>query len=212
MSNKSSNWAQRMKIKAKLLSPVGITLTNSEAKILLDGQLEAVKTLEQDQLKIKRVERNISVDYDDAIKQSSAALNMARGTYSRTKNPVLKREWARRLVIADKTTNELVQAKKRTSLVIDRLKMIAGDMELEMLAAKARAAETKMYVEAGDTLRLVGDKLIQARAKSKPMQLEYDNLEVSMEGAEKLVNDMDENKVLEIAEMLAGNSAKQTKD
>lgn len=197
-----SSWAKKAKLKLKLASPVGVTLTNSEAKVLLEEQVKAVELLEKDETRIEKIQRGINVAIDDSISEASEALNQARGTFKRTKNPVLKREWARRMVIADRTTQTLVQTKKRTKLVNSRLKMIAGDIRLELLAAEARAAETKMYVEAGDTLRLVGDKLIQARAKSKPMKIEYKNLEITMEGAEKLVSDISDDEILKQAERL----------
>lgn len=197
-----TSWAKRAKLKLKLSSPVGITLTNSEAKILLDGQQKAVELLEKDEERVEKIQRGINVDIDDSIAEASEALNMARGTYRRTKNPILQREWARRMVVADRTVQTLVQTKKRTELVASRLKMIAGDIRLELMAAEARVAETKMYVDAGDSLRLVGDKLIQARAKSKPMKVEYKNLEITMEGAESLVSDMGDDEVITEAERL----------
>jgi len=197
-----ASWIKKSKLRLKLASPVGITLTNSEAKILLDEQSRAVKNLEKDESKIAKIQRGINLNIDDSIKEASEALNQARGVYKRTTNPVLKREWARRIVVADKTAQTLVQTKKRTELVMERLRMVAGDIRLELLAAEARAAETKMYVDAGESLRLVGDKLIQARAKSKPMKVEYSNLEVSMEGAEKLVSGMSDEELLIEAERL----------
>lgn len=197
-----STWTQKAKLKLKLASPIGVTLSNSEAKILLQEQEKAVRVLEKDETRIEKIRDGINIDIDESIAESTEALNQARGTYKRTKNPVLKREWARRMVIADKTTQTLVQTKKRTELVASRLKMIAGDIRLEIMAAEARAAETKMYVEAGDTLRLVGDKLLQARAKSKPMKMEYKNLEVTMEGAEKLVSSIPDEQIIQEAERL----------
>lgn len=202
MSKKGATWMQRAKLKLKLASPVGVTLTNSETKVLLAEQQKAVELLEKDESRIAKIQRTIDIDIDDSIAEASEALNQARGTYKRTKNPILKREWAKRMVIADRTTQELVQTKKRTELVMSRLKMVAGDIRLELMAAEARAAETEMYVNAGDTLRLVGDKLIQARAKSKPMKIEYQNLEVTMEGAEKMVMDIGDEEILREADRL----------
>ncbi len=199
------NWVSKMRMKVKLAAPKGVTLSNSEAKLLLKEQKEVIKTLESDSRGIERAKDGFYIKLDDSISEASLALNAARGTYKRTKNPILKRDWARRMVIADKTVNELIQTKRRTELVLDKLRMVAGDIKLELIAAEARAAETKMYVDAGDTLRLVGDRLIKARIKAKPLKIEYNNLEVGIETAMGLVSEMHDDEIIKEAEAMIEN-------
>jgi hypothetical protein len=84
--------------------------------------------------------------------------------------------------------------------------MIKGDIELQLMEANAKAAEMQAYVTAGNGLRLAGEKLMQARTRADKLKLEYDNLEVTMEGAEKAVSNVPENELIDKAQAVVNRS------
>lgn len=77
----NATWSRRMKLKLKLSSPVGVTLSNSEAKMLLDEQKKGISVLKEDETKLDKIKRSVHLNIDDSISEASQALNQARGTY-----------------------------------------------------------------------------------------------------------------------------------
>lgn len=191
MSNKKkqSNFMQRFAVKAKILAPVGITLTQGETIALADIYDEDVKKIKKNQQEvITAVGATTYKDSEKAIDRSLTARNTASAIYRRTQDPIKKREWARRVVVSDHTLKAMRDMKKRMTTAHDRLEMIKGDLELQLIEAEGRAAEARAYAQAGNQLRLAGEKLVNARARAKSVKLEYTNLEISMEGTEKLID------------------------
>ncbi len=206
MATKSkSTWGQRFRVRAKILAPVGITLTQGETVALADIYDDDVKKIKQNRNEVeKAVEATTYKHNESAIEKSLVARNTASAIYKRTKSPIKKREWARRIVIADHTLKSMRDMRKRMTTAHDRLEMIKGDLELQLIEAEARAAEARAYAQAGKQLRLAGEKLIDARARAKSVKLEYTNLEVSMEGAEKMIDNTKPEELIETANKIVG--------
>jgi hypothetical protein len=72
------------------------------------------------------------------------------------------------------------------------------------LRQRLRVAETAAYAKAGKQLQLAGETLVNARTRAKGNAIEYTNLEISMEGAEKLINDTDPEQLLAQADAILG--------
>lgn len=202
MGKSKSSWAQKASVKLKVLMPMGVRLSPGEtialsemyegdAKVLKDNKAEVAKA-------IRATESSI-ID-SNAIKLARGAKSQAIATYKITKDPIKKREWARRVVVADSTIQTMRGVKNRLTATKDRLTMIMGDMELQLIEAEAKAAEMSAYAQAGNSLRLAGEKLMHARTRANKLKLEYDNLEVAMEGAEKLATGMSDQELLNAAE------------
>ena len=202
---KKVGFIQRYKIGLKLKSPAGIVLSPSETEALVIIQQEDVAILKQNQQEVlSAIGVTHSVQLGSQIKKAQSARSIAAATYKNTKDPIKKREWARRLVIADTTRKGLVDMKSRMVTTRDRLEMIKGDMELQIVEAEAKVAETMAYAKAGEQLRLAGETLVSARTRAKSNTIEYTNLEITMEGAEKMLNDTDPEELLAQADAIIG--------
>lgn len=201
----SSSWVQRYRVKLKLKAPHGIQLSQGETEALVDIQQEDVRILKDNQQEVlSAIGVTRSIEVGNQIKKAQSARSVAAATYRNTKDPIKKREWARRLVVADTTRKGLVDMKNRMTSTRERLEMIKGDLELQIVEAEARVAETMAYAKAGKQLRLAGETLVNARTRAKGGAIEYTNLEISMEGAEKLINDTDPEQLLAQADAIIG--------
>jgi hypothetical protein len=203
----SSSWLQRYRVKLKLKAPHGIQLSQGETEALVDIQQEDVRILKDNQQEVlSAIGVTRSIEVGNQIKKAQSARSTAAATYRNTKDPIKKREWARRLVVADTTRKGLVDMKNRMTSTRERLDMIKGDLELQIVEAEARVAETMAYAKAGKQLRLAGETLVNARTRAKGGAIEYTNLEISMEGAEKLINDTDPEQLLAQADAIIGGT------
>lgn len=203
----TSSWLQRYRVKLKLKAPHGIQLSQGETEALVDIQQEDVRILKDNQQEVlAAIGVTKSVEVGNQIKKAQGARSVAAATYKNTKDPIKKREWARRLVIADTTRKGLVDMKNRMTATADRLQMIKGDMELQIVEAEAKVAETMAYAKAGKQLRLAGETLVSARTRAKSNAIEYTNLEITMEGAEKMLSGADPEELLAQADAIIGGT------
>lgn len=195
----------RYRVKLKLKAPHGVQLSQGETEALIEIQQEDVQVLKDNQQEVlSAIGVTRSIEVGNQIKKAQSARSVAAATYRNTKDPIKKREWARRLVVADTTRKGLVDMKNRMSVTRERLEMIKGDLELQIIEAEAKVAETTAYAKAGKQLRLAGETLVSARTRAKSNAIEYTNLEISMEGAEKLINDTDPEQLLAQADAILG--------
>lgn len=200
-----AGFINRFKVGIKLKAPHGVRLSQGETEALVDIQQEDVQTLKDNQQEVlAAIGVTHSVNVGNQIKRAQSARSVAAATYRTCKDPIKKREWARRLVVADNTRKALVSMKNRMTITRERLEMIKGDLTLEIVEAEARVAETTAYAKAGKQLRLAGETLVNARTRAKGNAIEYTNLEVSMEGAEKLINDTEPEDLLAQADAILG--------
>lgn len=206
MATNKSNWAQKAKVKLKILVPMGVTLTPSETIVLSDMYKEDVKVLEKNSAEIRKAisATENKLNLSETIATARAVRNQATGIFKITKDPIKRREWARRIVIADQTIQSMRDVKTRLATTKDRLVMIKGDMELQLMEAEAKSGEMDAYASAGNSLRLAGEKLIQARTRANKLNLEYSNLEVTMEGAEKMMSSLYPESLLAKAKEIIG--------
>lgn len=200
-----STWFNRFKVGIKLKAPHGVRLSQGETEALVDIQKADVKVLKDNQQEVlTAIGVTRSIEVGNQIKKAQSARSAAATYYRSTKDPIKKREWARRLVVADHTRKALVDMKSRMEATADRLHMIKGDLELQIVEAEAKVAETNAYAKAGKQLQLAGETLVSARTRAKGNAIEYTNLEISMEGAEKLINDTDPEQLLAQADAILG--------
>lgn len=205
---KRASFIDRFKVGIKLKAPHGIKLTQGETEALVEIQQNDVQVLKDNQQEVlAAIGITRSIEVTNQLKKASSARSVAAATYKKTKDPIKKREWARRLVVANNTQKALGDLKNRMAATRDRLQMIKGDIELQIVEAEARVAETKAYATAGKQLRLAGETLVSARTRAKNNAIEYTNLEVTMEGAEKLINDSRPEDLLAEADNIIGGGA-----
>lgn len=202
MAKSKSNWAQKAKVKLKVMIPIGLRLTPGETVVLSEMYDNDVKILEKNSSEVSKAIRatESSLAVSNTVATARQARSQAVGVFKQTKDPIKKREWARRIVVADQTIQSVRDVKMRLNATKDRLTMIKGDLELQLMEAEARAAEMEAYAHAGQGLRLAGEKLMQARTRANKLSLEYDNLEVTMEGAERAASAVPEAQLVSKAE------------
>jgi hypothetical protein len=199
------SFMDRYRVKLKLKAPHGVRLSPGETEALVEIQEKDVQVLKDNQQEVlSAIGVTRSIEVGAQIKKAQSARSVAATTYRNTKDPIKKREWARRLVVADTTRKGLLDMKNRMTVTRERLEMIKGDIELQIVEAEAKVAETKAYAKAGNQLRLAGETLVSARTRAKNNAIEYTNLEISMEGAEKLINDADPQDLLAQADKILG--------
>jgi hypothetical protein len=202
---KGPSFMDRFKLKYKLRAPHGIQLSQGETEALVEVQEKDVQILKDNQQEVlSALGVTKSIEVGSQLKKAKSARSVAASTYKITKDPIKKREWARRLVVADTTRKSLEDMKDRMIATRERLEMIKGDIELQIIDAEAKVAETKAYAKAGNQLRLAGETLISARTRAKNNKIEYTNLEITMEGAEKLINDDEPESLLAQADAIIG--------
>ena len=187
-----SSWATKQKLRVKMLKPSGVTLTPKESEHLADSKEEDLRVIEGnlEELEDARISTS-TYDMKKNMEKVEGALSMAKGVYKRTKNPIKKREWARRIVVANNTRQTLKDTVARVEQARERFEAIAQDMEMEKMRAEAQIKEARLYAKAGKYLNLKGEELLSARSSAKNLKVEYKNLEVTMEGAEQLLVDDD---------------------
>jgi len=207
-----SNWFQRFSVKVKVQAPVGIRLTTGETVALADIYEQDVTKIKKNQQEVlSAVGATTLKDNTLAIDKAMSAKNNAAGIYRRTADPIKKREWARRLLVADHALKSMRNMRKRMTTAHDRLEMIKGDIELQLMEAEGRAAEARAYAKAGKQLRLAGQNLVDARSRAKDLKLEYTNLEITMEGAEKVIDSRNPEDLLVEADQLLNIKTSQPK-
>lgn len=210
----SGAWLQKAKVKLKVLMPVGVTLSPSETVVLADIYKEDARTLEQNSKEVSKAinatETGLAIA--NTLSTARTARSQAVGNFKQTKDPIKKREWARRIVVADQTIQTVRDTKMRLNATKDRLTMIKGDMELQLMEAQTRAAEMQAYAQAGQSLRLAGEKLMQARSRADKLELEYNNLEVTMEGAESFASKLTPEALLAKAKEIIDRGKDDDKD
>lgn len=205
---KKSSWLAKFKVGIKLKAPHGIRLTQSETEALVELQQNDVQVLKDNQQEVlSAIGVTRSINTKNQIDKAKSVRNVAARTYKVTKDPIKKREWARRLVVANNTHKSLVDMKNRMEVTRDRLEMIKGDLEMQIIEAEARVAETQAYAKAGNQLRLAGETLINARTRAKSGAVEYTNLEITMEGAEQMINDAKPEALLAEADAIVGGAS-----
>ena len=196
-----SGWVQKKKVQLKLAVPIGISLSVGETVVLAEMYQDDVETITENKKELVRaISATNSVSFTRSLEKARGAKAEAIGVLKRTKDPLKRREWARRVVVADRATQSMTATKKRITSTAERLHMLKGDVELELMEAESRAQEAKAYTSAGKQLRLAGQGLIDARRRASKLKMNYDNLEITLEGVEKTVDSRDSGLIMIEAE------------
>ncbi len=213
-SKSMSTWGQKAKVKLKMLIPMGLVLSPGETSTLAEMYNDDANILEKNSQEISKAIKatEAGLNVSNTLSVARAARSQAVGTYKITKDPIKKREWARRIVVADSTIQAVRDTKMRLNATKDRLTMIKGDMELQLIEANTKAAEMQAYASAGNSLRLAGEKLMHARSRANKLSLEYDNLEVTMEGAESFMSKLSPVQLIAKADEIINRGKDDDKD
>lgn len=195
-------------LKMKLRAPSGVKLNSGETAAIIDIWKKDQRTLTQNNNQLieadASIKRTLEQKLPDILDEVTLARTEAARYFKITKDPLKKREWARRLVIADHAMNSVRDSKKRMSGMSDRIKTLVADATIERQALDIRIAEAEAYLKMGKGLHLVGESLINARLRAQSSSIEFTNLEFGIEAAEKIVRNTDDSKIMSQAKAIAG--------
>lgn len=195
-------------LKMKLRAPAGVKLDSGETAAIIDIWKKDQRTLTQNNNQLEEADASIKRTLDHKLPDVLAEVTQARTEAARffkiTKDPIKKREWARRLVIADHALHSVRDSKKRMTGMSDRIKTLVADASLEKQALDIRIAEAEAYLKMGKGLHLVGESLINARLRASSTSIEFTNLEFGIEAAEKLVRQTSDSNIIAQAKAIAG--------
>lgn len=195
--------------------PKGVVLSPDEVVKLAEKYDKDASVVEGN---ISKIEDGIEAindslpDLPDKLGEITAIRNRAVGYYKRTDNPVRKQEWARRVVVADRAINQFQTTKRNLKQIAERLAMLKGDLELELITAQIKATEARAYANTGQQLHLAGRRLMEARAEASTATMEYTNLEISMGGLENEINNESATAILAQAEAIANRTKLDIED
>lgn len=187
--------------------PQGMVLAGEEAEQTIEKWQKEVRSIERDQDRIEDVVPEMKdrlVEIDEHIKGCSVELKEAKARFAEVKTPVAKRRWARRVVYNHRTLAYLRDSKQLMALNIERAQSSLEDATViaRLLAEKIRDAE--LYYKLNGQIRLIGNALASAEyIHDRSKSIEKD-VELSVEGLEKLVESMDDTKMLQEAERIVG--------
>lgn len=197
-------------LKMKLRAPSGVKLSSGETAAIIDIWKKDQRVLTQNNTQLEEadasIKRTLEYKLPDVLAEVTQARTEAARFFQITKDPLKKREWARRLVIADHAMNSVRDSKKRMTGMSDRIKTLVADASIEKQALDIRIAEAEAYLKMGKGLHLVGESLINARLRAQSSSIEFTNLEFGIEAAEKLVRKTDDSKIMSQAKAIAGGS------
>jgi hypothetical protein len=200
---------RRSVLNMKLRSPKGVKLSNNETSAVINIWKEDAKKLEKNNSTLESAAKQISSNLillPDALEETTKARSDAARFFKITKDPLKKREWARRLVVAERARTSIKGAQKRMEGMSERIKTLVADATLEKRALDIRVGEAEAYQKMGDGLHLVGESLINARSRAKTMEIEFSNLELGIETLEKSVKGSSDEELLLEAERIAGGN------
>lgn len=187
--------------------PSGITLTSEETKEVIELWKEDVEVIKTNTEKLNSadtaIERNLT-RLPESLSQVSNARNDAIRYFKITKDPIKRREWARRLIVADNAHKSIKASQDRMNVTRARIQSVVKDAALEKLALDVRISEAEAYVKMGEGLQLVGEMLVSARTRAKKADMEFSTLEFNTEQLEAHVVNYKDEKLIAEAEKILG--------
>ena len=187
--------------------PSGITLTSDETKEVIELWKKDAETIEENTVTLKDADfalgRNLE-KLPNMLKEVNTQRTDAIRYFKITKDPIKKREWARRVIVADNAFKSINQSKNRMEVTRERIKSVVQDAAIEKIALDVRIAEAEAYTKMGEGLQLVGEMLVAARTRAKRADIEFTTLEFNTEQIETHVIDLKDSKLIEKAQKIVG--------
>ena len=195
----------------KLKMPHGVKLNETEANYIIDGwesEKTVVKTKQKDLASVaEKIERHIAKTGND-IAPAMKDLKEAKKRYLEVKSPLAKRKWARNVVVRTAYYEQLRNSHQTLNATVSRVKDAVDDAQYVYKTLESRIAEARIYRELHGGLTLVGKSLVEAKQKHMVPEIEYQNLEVTMESIEHMAGDMDDTKALEEADKIVNDKSR----
>lgn len=199
----------------KLKMPTGVKLNDAEAKYVIDGwesQKSVVRTKQSDLQSVSmKIERHLAKTSQE-IEESMKVLKQARAQFKKTKEPLARRKWARKVVVRTAYYEQVRNSHHALTATVDRVSDAVDDAQYVYKTLESRIAEARIYRELNGGLQLVGKSLLEARTKHILPEVEFNNLEVTMEAIEQGVSQKDDDTLLLEAETIVNDPSRWSSD
>lgn len=199
----------------KLKIPHGVNLNENEAKYIIDGwesQKSVVKTKQNELVTVSaKIERHLAKTNTE-IPEAMKELRKAKKSFQEVKSPLAKRKWARKVVVRTAYYEQVRNSAQSLNATIARVTDAIDDAQYVYKTLESRIAEARIYRELNGGLKLVGKSLVEARQKHIMPEVEYQNLEVTMEDLEQMNGEMDDDQILVAAESIVNDKERWAAD
>lgn len=180
--------AKKVILNVKLRMPTGVTLTDNEAAYVIDGWKKEQKAVLAKRGDLIDVSENIDSRMKKLpaeIETTAKELRKAKGIYKKTKDPIAKRRWAKRVVTLGKYHNYLRTSNQTLAATVERVKDAVEDAQIVNKMILNRIEDAQIYRDLNGGLKLVGKALVEARTQHAMPEIEYQSLEFTMEQLDK---------------------------
>ena len=199
----------------KLKLPQGTTLSDTEANYVIDGwesQKTVVRTRQNDMTAVSdKIDRHLS-KLNQQIPEALRDLKAARASYRKVVDPLAKRKWARKVVVRTSFYDQVRTSQHSLVSTVERVKDAVDDAQFIYKTLESRIIEARIYRELNGGLKLVGKSLMEAKTKHIMPEIEYNNLEVSMEAIEAMASGKQDDQLLVDAEQIANDPERWASD
>jgi len=138
------------------------------------------------------------------VEDTSKDIKKAKDSYLSVTTPVTKARWGRRLILATELHTYVRESHQLLNSSVERIKEAVEDGRLVIRLVENQIKDAQLYYEINGQIQLVGKSLAAARQTHAMPELQYQNLEISIEEVEKSLNDKsDEEIILEASKLLA---------
>ncbi len=211
MAKRKVGTIRRGILNLRLRVPAGVKLTAGETSTLIDVWKDDQKVLTENHTQLETASQAIARNINripEALQEVTLARTEAARYFKITKDPLKRREWARRLVVAERARVAIKGSQKRMVVMQDRVKTLVQDAVLEKRALDTRIAEAEAYAKMGSGLKLVGESLIDARFKVKANEIHFRDLELGIEDLDKVVKQVGEDSIMAEAKLILSGGKK----
>lgn len=144
------------------------------------------------------------------VKSTANEVKKAHKGFSSVKTPVHKAKWGRRLILATELHTYVRESHQLLTATVERIKDAVEDGRLVIRLIDNQIKDAQMYYEINGQVQLVGKALAAARSQHVLPDIQYQNLEASIEQVEaNLSVKTDEEIIAEAEKLLEGEKNEQ---
>ncbi len=167
--------------------PNGISIKGHEAEMVIKEWKRERREIESKQwdfeLLATKVEKRLVVLNKDVL-DAAKEVRVAKTNFKKARSPLVKRRWARRVVIANELHKYNRGSKQQLEVMVERVKDAIEDSKLVTKLVESRISDAEIYYQLNGRLKLVGKDLAAATREYAMPEIEYRSAEVTMEQIE----------------------------
>lgn len=149
----------------------------------------------------KRTENRVRV-LTTEVKTASKEVNKAHKGFNSVKTPVHKARWGRRLILATELHSYVRESHQLLTATVERIKDAIEDGRLVVRLVDNQIKDAQMYYEINGQVQLVGKALAAARNQHAMPEMQYQDLEASIEQVEASLSAKSDEEIIAEAEKL----------